>query len=157
MTHTDSVTIVEMDADDARALIQRNHVGRLAYTLHDRVDIEPISYVCDGEWIFMRTSEGRKAKILRHHPWVAFQVDEIKSRVNWESVVVHGRVQSLPEEGSAPERELRARAIAALRAIDPAAAGPADAFPHRDQLLRLHVDEVTGRRAFPGPSQSGDQ
>lgn len=147
MTHHNGVAIVDINAADARALIQRNHIGRLAFSLHDRVDIEPISYASEGEWIFMRTSVGRKATILRHHPWVAFQVDEIHDRFNWESTVVHGRVQNLPEDGSAAERELRARAVAALRALDPAAIGPNDTFPHRDQLLGLHMDEVTGRRA----------
>ena len=147
MTNSEGVTISEMTDADARALLQRNHIGRLAFSLHDRVDIEPLSYVCEGEWIFMRTSEGRKAKILRHHPWVAFQVDEIHSRVNWQSVVVHGRVQSLSDDSSMPERQLRERAIAALQLIDPAATGPSDAFPHRNHVLRLHIDEVTARCA----------
>jgi len=145
MTDSEGMTISDINATDARALLQRNHIGRLAFSLHDRVDIEPLSYICDGDWIFMRTSEGRKAKILRHHPWVAFQVDEIRSRSQWHSVVVHGRVQNLPEDGTPPELQLRARAIAALRLLDPEATGPSDAFPHRDQVLRLHIDEVTGR------------
>ena len=153
MTDRDGVTISDMTEADAQALIQRNHIGRLAFSLHDRVDIEPLSYVCEGDWIFMRTSEGRKAKILRHHPWVAFQVDEIRSRATWQSVVVHGRVQSLSEDSSVPEQQLRERAIAALRLIDPEAIGPSDAFAHRDQVLRLHIDEVTGRRAIIGTTQ----
>ena len=156
MTSNDGVTIGEMTDADARALIQRNHIGRLAFSLHDRVDIEPLSYVCEGDWIFMRTSEGRKANILRHHPWVAFQVDEIRSRVNWQSVVIHGRVQSLSDDSSLPERQLRERAIAALRLIDPAATGPSDVFPHRDQVLRLHIDEVTARCATFTTSQAAE-
>jgi nitroimidazol reductase NimA-like FMN-containing flavoprotein (pyridoxamine 5'-phosphate oxidase superfamily) len=34
----------ELDDSDSRAVLARHHVGRLAITLHDRVDVEPISY-----------------------------------------------------------------------------------------------------------------
>lgn len=151
MTKNETVTLSVTTDAEARALIQRNHIGRLAFTLHDRVDIEPITYACDDGWIYMRTSEGHKVDVLRHHPWVAFQVDEIHSRNNWESVVVHGRIQGLPEDGTTVERAAREQAIAVLRSIDPAATGPSDAFPHRNQVLRLHLDEVSGRRAVSRP------
>ena len=150
MTEQTRATITALPDIDARALLARNHVGRIAYSLHDRVDIEPISYALDDNWIVLRTSGGHKAEILRHHPWVAFQVDEIHSRFEWKSVVVHGRVQHLPDDRSAAERSARERALSAIHSIDPDAGSQTDAFPHRDQILRLHIDEITGRQCVPG-------
>lgn len=147
-TPQDRFSIDAMSDGDARSLLAQNHVGRLAFTLHGRVDIEPISYVVDGEWILFRTSEGHKAEILRHHPWVAFQTDEIRGRFDWQSVVVHGRVQNLPDDRSDHEREMRERAVAAIRQFDPDAASESDAFPHRNLILRLHIDELSGRRCM---------
>ncbi len=147
MDSRSNVTFGEMTDNAARALVARNHVGRIAYSLHDRVDIEPISYACVGEWIYMRTSSGSKTQKLLHHPWVAFQVDEIRAHTDWESVLVHGRIQHISDDGSMPERKAYSDALDALRMIDPNALGASDTVPHRDQVLRLHIDEIDGQRA----------
>lgn len=52
---------------EAEAILQRNHVGRMAFTLHDRVDIEPINYIFTDGWLYGRTSHGTKLGILAHH------------------------------------------------------------------------------------------
>lgn len=147
MAHEPAQPISSLSDDDARALILRNHIGRLAYTLHDRVDIEPISYVADADSIFLRTSEGQKVSILRHHPWVAFEVDEIHGPHDWQSVVVHGHIRHIEPERSAVDREFAEQALAVLRRLDPHAASVYDAFPHRNQLWVLHMDQLSGRRS----------
>src|SRR2546423_116632 len=84
-------------------LLACNHVGRIAYAFHDRVDILPVHYVYDAGWIYGRTSEGTKLIALAHNPWVAFEVDVIRGLFDWESVVVHGSFHQLDPEG--PVRE----------------------------------------------------
>ena len=143
------VAFTELTREQCRALVQRNHIGRIAYTLHDRVEIEPISYVAEGEWIFMRTSEGSKLEKLRHHPWAAFQVDEIRSHIDWKSTVVHGHIQNISADQSPVARDALAAAIAVLQTVDPHAFTPMDTAPHRDQVLRLHLDDITGKQAVP--------
>ena len=46
--------------EESHALLASNSVGRIAFSLHDRVDMQPINYISDGDWIFGRTSEGTK-------------------------------------------------------------------------------------------------
>src|SRR5688500_557830 len=75
---------------EARAVLARHHVGRIAFSFRDRVDIEPIHYVSDGDWIYGRTSVGTKLATLAHHPWCAFEVDEARDTFDWESAVVRG-------------------------------------------------------------------
>ncbi|MBL0173053.1 MAG: pyridoxamine 5'-phosphate oxidase family protein [Gemmatimonadaceae bacterium] len=64
----------------------------MAFTFHDRVDIEPIHYVFEDGHIFGRTKFGTKVSVLAHHPWVAFEVDEVDGLHAWQSVVVHGQI-----------------------------------------------------------------
>ena len=45
-------------------ILERNNVGRLAFSLHDRVDIQPIHYVYERGWLYGRTSEGDKIATL---------------------------------------------------------------------------------------------
>jgi nitroimidazol reductase NimA-like FMN-containing flavoprotein (pyridoxamine 5'-phosphate oxidase superfamily) len=144
-----SPTFSELSRSDAAALLQRNHVGRIAFSFRDRVDIEPISYVSADTWLYARTSPGTKLETVQHHPWVAFEVDEVKGRFDWQSVVVRGTIYFL-----APDRGDRARydaAVTALRSIDPDALTDNDETPGRRVVFGIHIDEITGRVAAMVP------
>ncbi|MCU0619460.1 MAG: pyridoxamine 5'-phosphate oxidase family protein [Gemmatimonadaceae bacterium] len=136
-------------ADEARALLARHHVGRLAYAYRQRVDIEPLHYALDGDWLYLRTQQGTKLSMLEHQPWVAFEVDEVRGLFDWESVVVHGSIQRLdPHDG--PEAEARwAHAVAVFRRVVPEAFEAGDPTPERDVLVRVHLAHVDGRAAHP--------
>jgi nitroimidazol reductase NimA-like FMN-containing flavoprotein (pyridoxamine 5'-phosphate oxidase superfamily) len=134
---------------DCRALLRRYHAGRLAFTFRDRVDIEPISYVLEGEWLYARTAPGTKLAKLRHHPWVAFEVDEIIGRFDWRSVVVHGTAYFL--SAGALDHRAYDKAIKLLRSIDPRALTHEDLIPERTTLFRIHIDSMTGRAASTAP------
>jgi len=141
-------TFFELSRDEAVKFLGQNHVGRLAFSFHDRVDIEPISYVYSGDWLYARTAPGTKLTIVQHHPWVAFEVDEIHSRVDWRSVVVHGTIYFMDPSREADRKDYDA-AVKILRSADADALTSADATPQRDLLFRIHVDEIVGKGAKP--------
>ncbi|HEV2131694.1 MAG TPA: pyridoxamine 5'-phosphate oxidase family protein, partial [Longimicrobiaceae bacterium] len=64
--------------EEIAAVLRRNHVGRIAFSWRDRVDIQPIHYVFVGGWIYGRTTPGAKLTAVSHNRWVAFEVDEIE-------------------------------------------------------------------------------
>ena len=82
---TSAPTFRELPRDECDALLARNHVGRVAFSFHDRVDLEPVHYVYAEGWIHGRTAPGAKVAVLRHHPWVAFEVDEVEGLFRWRS------------------------------------------------------------------------
>jgi hypothetical protein len=137
--------------DECLAVLARHEVGRLAFTFHDRVDIQPIHYVYDDGWLYGRTSEGAKLETIAHNRWVAFEVDEVRAPLDWASVVVRGAFYRLdPEAAAERERHAAARAAALLERVVPNTLGADDPVPFRRVLFRIHVDDVTGRRAVPG-------
>ena len=145
MTPIAEVTFRELTLDESRALLKSQHVGRLAFTLRDRVDIEPINYVSDGEWIFGRTSKGAKLSTLLHHPWCAFEVDEVRGTFDWSSVVVKGTFYLLDPEIGSPDTYRRAEKL--LREFVPGTFGAKDPAPHRDIVFGIYAHEITGRSA----------
>ncbi len=148
MTNRDGTpTIHILDRSECEALLARNHVGRIAYTFRDRVDIEPIHYVFDGGRIYGRTQPGTKVAVLAHHPWVAFEVDEVDALFEWRSVVVHGRVVFPDPDGSTIEQAQYAQGVAVFRTLVPAAFTDTDPSPWRDYVFVLHVNDITGRAA----------
>jgi len=138
---------VTMSRADCIRLMARNHVGRLAYTYRDAVDIVPIYYAYDDGWIYARTSPGQKIAKLRHNRWVAFEVDEIYGMFHWSSVVVHGGLYLLDADTTAAETW--EQAVMALQKKFPGAFTQRDPVPFRSTIFRIHLDEVSGRRATP--------
>jgi nitroimidazol reductase NimA-like FMN-containing flavoprotein (pyridoxamine 5'-phosphate oxidase superfamily) len=143
-------TIRTLNRAECESILARNHVGRLAFSFHDRVDIEPLHYVYDNGWLVGRTSYGAKLGTLRHRPWVAFEVDEIEGIFDWRSVVIHGVFDIVTADGPPREAQAWERAIESLRTLVPATAAPGDPVPFRTVIFRIKIDEVTGREARTG-------
>jgi uncharacterized protein len=147
VTNINRPSFVELPHADAVALLERNHVGRIAYAFHDRVDIEPIGYVYRDGWIYLRTSPGAKLATLHHHQWIAFQVDDVQSPFDWQSVVVHGTTYFLDPNRGPHDRTEYDAALDVIRSIDPGALTERDLTPERTHLFRVHAGEITGRQA----------
>jgi hypothetical protein len=135
-----------LDEAENRALLARHRVGRLAYSLHDRVDIEPVHYVYDDAWLFGRTSVGTKLAALAHHPWCAFEIDEVHGLFDWTSVVVKGSFHLLDPESGSPDTYRRARSV--LSRLVPEIFTADDPLPHRAILFGIYAQEITGRGSY---------
>jgi nitroimidazol reductase NimA-like FMN-containing flavoprotein (pyridoxamine 5'-phosphate oxidase superfamily) len=126
----------------------------MAYSFHDRVDIEPIHYVYDEGWLFGRTAAGSKLATLQRSHWVAFEVDEIDGVFDWRSVVVHGGVYFVSPDGAEKEADAWKRGIELLRRVIPQTWADDDPVPFRTVVFRVHIDDVTGREAASGTPPS---
>jgi len=147
--------IRELDQVEMDALLSRHHVGRIAYSLHDRVDIEPIGYVHEEGWIFGRTSSGTTLHVLARRHWVAFEVDEVAGPGDWESVVVHGTFYHLEPEGTESDKLRFEKALDAVKRVMPDAFEEGDQVAFRDVLFGIHIDRMSGRASSsrPGPTR----
>jgi nitroimidazol reductase NimA-like FMN-containing flavoprotein (pyridoxamine 5'-phosphate oxidase superfamily) len=144
---TAAPTIESLTREECDALLARNRIGRLAYSFHDKVDVEPIHYVYADGLLFFRTSPGAKVTTLAHHPWVAFEVDECHGLFEWRSVVVHGTVYAPHAAGAPTDRALYQRAVEHLREFIPEVLTKDDPTPLRSLIMVMHPDTVTGREA----------
>lgn len=142
-----SVAFHELSRDEIEAMLTRNHVGRLAFSLHDRVDIQPIHYIYERGWLYGRTSEGDKIAALRHNQWVAFEVDEVTDLFDWRSIVIHGSFWIMHPRGSPRAEELWTKAAELVSKIVPGAFTDTDPVPSRQTLFRIAVSDVRGREA----------
>lgn len=136
-----------LDRHACERVLARNVVGRLAYPLHDWVDIQPVHYVYADGWLYGRTSPGSKVLALRHGPWVAFEVDEIEGTFEWRSVVARGTFYPLSPDGPESEASAWERAIDLLEAVIPATGTGVDPVPFRTVVFRIYVHELSGRSA----------
>ncbi len=135
-------TFRELSREEVHELLGRNRIGRLAYSVHNNVDVETVPYVYDNSWLYGRITPGMKVAPHAHHRFVAFEVDEIVSPTEWRSAVVRGAFYVLPAEGSAPERKAYERAQALLAAALPEAETPGSPPA---PLFRIPAYHASGR------------
>ena len=152
---TGNVTFRDLSRDEIEAMLLRNRVGRLAFAIHDRVDIQPIHYIYERGWLYGRTSEGEKIATLKHNQWVAFEVDEINDLFDWRSLVVHGSLWIMHPRGSPRAEELWVKAAELVSRIVPGALTDEDPVAFRQTLFRIAVGDVRGREAkMRGPERN---
>lgn len=131
------------------AILARNSVGRIAFSLHDSVRIVPIHYAYASGWIYGRTAAAGKLEEILRNRRVAFEVDEHTQLFEWRSVVASGPLY-LIEPGTTPsDRRTHTKAVSLIRELVPSAMTDSDPVPFRDQLFRIRVAEITGRASGP--------
>lgn len=139
----------DLSRAECEALLTSQHVGRMAFAFRNRVDVEPVHFVYRNGWIYGRTQSGTKLAVLAHHPWVAFEVDEVEALFSWRSVVVHGRVEFPTAERGPREQQKLEEARQAFQSLLPTAFTEDDPTPYRDVVFAMAVDDMTGRGARP--------
>lgn len=142
-----SISFRTLSADECHDLLTSQVVGRIAYAYRQRVDIEPLHYVADGEWLYFRTAHGTKLAMLEHQPWVAFEVDNVRALFEWKSVVVHGSVETIDPAESPASAGRWKHAVETFRRVVPQAFSAGDPTPERDVMLRVHMSDIEGRSA----------
>jgi uncharacterized protein len=139
-----------LSREECEQILSRSRVGRLAYAWKNHVDIEPLHYVYDEQWLYGRTSPGAKLAVTGEEWWpVAFEVDEVEGPFQWRSVVVHGGFYALTEDAAEWREAARDRGVELLRVLVPETLTPDDPAPHRTVLFRIAVQEVSGREGAP--------
>jgi nitroimidazol reductase NimA-like FMN-containing flavoprotein (pyridoxamine 5'-phosphate oxidase superfamily)/osmotically-inducible protein OsmY len=134
---------------ECEAVLSRNNVGRIAFALHDRVNIVPINYVYSDGWVYGRTAAAGKLRDILRNRRIAFEVDEHVDMFEWRSVIVRGPLYLIQPDTTQRARSIYKTALAAMRRLMPAALTTADPVPYRDQLFRIRAADVSGRSSTP--------
>ena len=131
------------------AILARNSVGRIAFSLHDSVRIVPIHYAYASGWIYGRTAAAGKLQEILRNRRVAFEVDEHTQLFEWRSVVVSGPLYLIKPGTTPSDQRIYTKAVSLIRQLVPSALTESDPVPFRDQLFRIRVAEIAGRTSGP--------
>jgi nitroimidazol reductase NimA-like FMN-containing flavoprotein (pyridoxamine 5'-phosphate oxidase superfamily) len=85
----------ELSNAEIELILSSNVIGRIGCLGNERVYVVPVTYVYDNGCIIGHTAEGMKIEFLRQNPDCCFEVDEMKSISNWQSVIGWGRFEEL--------------------------------------------------------------
>jgi hypothetical protein len=141
------VEIEEMNDDESRETLKRLNYAHLGCSKDDRPYVVPVHYAYDGEHIFIYTTEGKKAEMLRANPELCLQAEEVTDKENWVSVIAFGRAEQLADEDE------RSAALDKILEVNPRLT-PAVSIRWMDSWVRENIEviyrvrprKITGRR-----------
>jgi Predicted flavin-nucleotide-binding protein len=139
-----------LDRAGCEKILARNKVGRLAFALHDRVNVIPVNFIYADGWIYGRTQPGGKLFQILRNRRVAFEVDEQDGMFSWRSVIVHGPLYAIDPETDSRQRVIYESALKLIRSSFPAALTENDPVPFRTELFRIQATEMSGRASSSG-------
>jgi uncharacterized protein len=142
--------IKALSVDECRATLRAASIGRLACVRYDRPYIVPISFDFLDDALYGFATSGRKIHWMRTNPRVCVEVDDIRDRFNWTTVVVEGRYEELTD---VKEHEAaRAQALRLFRARrhwqEPASAKLDPTRVRNPVVYRIQIEAMSGRHAF---------
>jgi nitroimidazol reductase NimA-like FMN-containing flavoprotein (pyridoxamine 5'-phosphate oxidase superfamily) len=143
-----------MTEAECREALQQAKVARLACARDDQPYVIPIYFMLDNDYAYAFTTFGQKVEWMRTNPRVCLEIDERSKHDQWQSVVLFGRYEELPD---LPKFEAARKTMLELVQQHPMWWEPAYVgASHRDLpnaenpiFFRIHIERVTGRRGTP--------
>jgi nitroimidazol reductase NimA-like FMN-containing flavoprotein (pyridoxamine 5'-phosphate oxidase superfamily) len=129
------IAVEEMNSGQIKQILKRVGYGHLGMARGKSPYVVPIHYVYEDPYIYIYTTEGKKAEIIRDNPEVCLQVEDVKSDKDWVSVMAVG--EALPITNSAQ----RKRALEIIMAANPTLT-PALSVRWMDSWIRENVEVI---------------
>ena len=148
------VFIHEMTEFECRQALEQATVGRLACSRDNQPYVVPIYFVFHRDHIYAFTTLGQKIEWMRTNPRVCLEVDERTAHDKWQSIVVFGQYEELPDLPQYEAARVKAHELLEKHVMwwEPAWVGATHRdLPHSDKPIfyRIKIDRITGRRATP--------
>ena len=149
--------VSELRSGECYELLARLGFGRLACARDNQPYIVPIYFAYEPERLYGFGTLGQKIEWMRSNPLVAVEADEVKSHIEWTSVVVRGRYEEFPDTPEYADRRQQAQSVLEKRSLwwqtGLASTQTRGSF-NRDLAVFycIHIDEISGHRAMPDPT-----
>ena len=147
--------IQDMTSDMCIDLLKRTRLGRLGCAQGLQPYVVPISLAYQEKFIYSFATLGQKLEWMRANPLVCVEVDEIVSRQEWQTVVIFGRYQELPDTPELHETRLVAHNLLAKSASwwEPGyvkTMHQGKARPLHPIYFRISTNKITGHQGLSG-------
>ena len=139
-------------------LLKRARMARLGYIHDGQPYIVPMLFAYDVTYNYLYgiSTEGQKIDWMRANPRICVEVDKLMTTQKWETVIVLGQYEDLPD--TEEHKTSRAHAYALLQSSRPAWWEPGYAKtivdgkerPLEALYFRIRINQISGRRGVPG-------
>jgi uncharacterized protein len=146
--------IQEMTREMSVDLLKRTRVGRLGCAQGSQPYVVPISFAYHREFIYSFATVGKKIEWMRVNPLVCVEADEIVSRHEWQTVVIFGRYQELPDMPDFHRTRMVAHELLSKTAMwwEPGYAKTlykGEERPLQPIYFRISISKISGHQGLP--------
>ena len=146
------MVIREMTREESVGLLTRVRLGRLACARANQPYILPLFFAYYEDSLYCASTVGQKIEWMRENSLVAVETDEILSANQWESVIVSGRYEELPDTPEMRDRRQLAWSLLQEHELwwEPGYVKTTIGGVERPIALlyfRVRIDRITGHRA----------
>ncbi len=129
------IAVEEMSSGQIKEVLRRVGYGHLGLARGSHPYVVPINYPFDDPYIYIYTTEGKKTEIIKDNPEVCLQVEDVKSKKDWQSIIITGEAVQITE------LEERERALEFILATNPTLT-PAISIRWMDSWVRENIEVV---------------
>ncbi len=145
--------IEEIKTEKCLEILKRSQIGRLACSFDDQPYVVPFNFIYDGgEYLYAFSTVGQKINWMRVNPLVCVEVEEIKSKHDWTTLVIFGCYEELPDEPEFKDKRNHAYELLSRRPMwwQPAfvAGEVREDVEKYPVYYRIHISRITGHRGF---------
>ena len=146
--------IQDMTRGMSVGLLKRTRVGRLGCAEGAQPYVVPISFAYHREFLYGFATIGKKIEWMRANPLVCVEADEIVSRHEWQTVVIFGRYQELPNTPEFHAARMVAHDLLAQTAMwwEPGYVKTlhrGEERPLEPIYFRISISEISGHQGLP--------
>ncbi len=139
-----------LNVDEIEDVLRSEIVARIAYVYEGKPHIVPVTYVYDGESIYIHSAEGTKTRAMRENPDVCVEVEQIRSMTRWKTVVAEGKVERLMDDAHEQAMDLLSARFAPVETSETARPSRREDVHRREGitrpvLFRIRLLSKTGR------------
>jgi uncharacterized protein len=137
-----------LDREQIDHVLSGATVGRIGAHANGRTYVVPVSYVYDGDAVYIHSADGLKVQMMRANPQVCFEVEAIDDMANWRSVIAWGAYEELSGDLALAAINLLVSRLSPLTTSE--TTGPAGHAHGRagdgiEVAFRIRLTERTGR------------
>ena len=153
------MVIYDLTPEECRQTLERESLGRLACTRGNQPYVVPTGFACQSAYLYGFSAVGQKIEWMRANPCVCVEVGTVASLDRWSTVIVTGHYEELPDISEWDEEVIDAYELIRQRSLwaQPAYISAVHRAPSQRPALvyyRIHIDKLTGRRAFPDAAEA---
>lgn len=136
----------ELSEEEIQQVLGANSIGRIGYTDGDELFIIPVHYRYEKKSVLCYSLEGHKIEMMRRHPAVCFQVEEIHNADQWKCVLIHGIYEEIRDREELQQLRPQYTEYFIRRRLSRTAAPETAATELPEQVFyRIHFKKMTGR------------
>jgi nitroimidazol reductase NimA-like FMN-containing flavoprotein (pyridoxamine 5'-phosphate oxidase superfamily) len=91
------MVIQDMTREMSTEVLKGSHLGRIACAQDAQPYIVPFFFAYHDRFIYSFATAGTRVEWMRANPLVCVEVEKIAGRHEWQTVVIFGQYQELPE------------------------------------------------------------